>query len=199
MSNCTPPLDPDIAIVLLAAGRARRFGGDKLSAPCAGMALALWAMRAAGEAGFATRLIVVQSPAPAFAVADGWTIVENPAPEDGLASSLRMGVRAAASARRIVVALADMPLIEARHLRALALADGSVFTAYPGWRAGVPAAFPVAIFPRLLSLEGDRGAMAIAAAIAHTTLDPDDPRSLIDVDTPAALAAASAQLARRRR
>ena len=47
------------ALVLLAAGQSRRFGGDKLGAPLLGKPLALHAADALAAIPFATRIAVV--------------------------------------------------------------------------------------------------------------------------------------------
>ena len=200
MSTSTPLLDPGIALVLLAAGSARRFGGDKLSAECGGKRLIEWALEAAEKAGFVTRTIVLPVGKESLMTSvSGWQVVENPAPDEGLASSIRVAVKAVGTAQRLVIALADMPLVAPSHLRALALADGTVFTEHSAGRAGVPAAFPRSAFRQLSELKGDRGAAILAATIDHTMLSPADPSNLIDVDTPAALAQASDLLGALRR
>ncbi|MEO1968649.1 MAG: nucleotidyltransferase family protein [Sphingomonadaceae bacterium] len=200
MSTSTPLLDPGIGLVLLAAGSARRFGGDKLSAECGGKRVIDWAMEAAEDAGFVTRMIIVPTNNQSLvAGAPGWQVVDNPAPDEGLASSIRFAVKAGGTAQRLVFALADMPLVEPEHLRALALSEGTVFTAHSAGHAGVPAAFPRGAFRQLLGLKGDRGAAALAGTIDHTMLSPADPLSLIDVDTPAALTEVSDRLAAVRR
>lgn len=187
----------DVAIAVLAAGKARRFGCTKLDRICAGRPLGSWATDAAEQAGFAARYIIVGKEPPAFAkILDGWTCVFNPFAESGLASSIRSAVQAARHHHRLVIALADMPLIEPEHLSALGLPTEIAFTAYPDGSRGVPAAFPAHCFDRLMQI--DTGAAQADWGIQVITIKPPCPDSLIDVDTEESLVIASGVLARRR-
>lgn len=182
----------ETAIALLAAGRASRFGGGKLDAPCAGKPLGLWAVEAAERAGFERRLIVVPEPAPRFAqTLEGWTAIPNRDAAEGIAASIRHAVAAAGGARRLVIALADMPLVAPDHLHALATGNGSLFTTYPTGRAGVPAAFDASAWPALSAVTGDRGAASAFPGAPAITVDP---ATLIDVDSAADLAEAERRL-----
>lgn len=187
------PLPPSITFVLLAAGSGSRFGGGKLLAPLAGQPLWHHAADAAARAGFATRIMVTRDDGPA--APDGWQRIVNAAPDEGIASSIRAGVAAAGGADRIVLALADMPFVDPAHLRALALADGTVFTAQPDGGRGIPAGFGRAAFAVLSSLTGDRGAGG--AAWRDAKVLSADPGSLRDIDTPADLGAADLQRAQK--
>ena len=201
MSTSKPsPLDTAIALVLLAAGQSNRFGSDKLSQPLGGATVAAWSLAAAERAGFATKVMVVSPGRAPYADAlTGWRVATNPDAGEGIASSIRAGIGAVPQATRLVFALADMPLVEPAHLRALALAPAVAFTDYSGGRAGVPAGFPASAFPLLLGLEGDRGAASLLPMLDRHKLIRTDPGSLVDVDTPAALARASELLELRAR
>ena len=191
MSGFGPAPDADTAIALLAAGLASRFGGGKLDAPVAGKPLGRWAVEAAEAAGFQKRILVVGPVAPRFAQScEGWTLTINEAPGEGLSGSIAVAVRAASemSATRLVIALTDMPLMSARHLQAIAAAETTAFTGYPGGRPGVPAAFSESLFARLEALGDDEGAAAIAGEIKHAIISPGDDLLLRDVDTPDDLA-----------
>lgn len=182
-------LDPSIAIAVLAAGRARRFGAPKLDAPCAGKALGDWVLDAAEQAGFAQRLIIVPPEQPCFLTSRrGWRTIENRQPDEGLASSIRHAVEAATDANRLVIVLADMPLVDAAHLRALATARGVVFTAYPEGGSGVPAAFPSTAFAALARLSGQEGAATAFAKTVTSQHISIGATMLTDVDTPEDLA-----------
>ena len=54
-----PPLDPSIALILLAAGRSERFGSDKLTVLFRGRPLWEWAAAAAESAGFESLYLVI--------------------------------------------------------------------------------------------------------------------------------------------
>ncbi len=192
MSSYAPPLDPSIAFALLAAGRSERFGGGKLEASFAGKPLWRWAADTAAAAGFATRFVIVPDPPMQLDAAEGWTIAVNSNADCGIASSIALACSLATDCRRLVIGLADMPFVEAGHLRALAMAEGVAFTSYHSGREGVPTGFPREAFATLASLQGDRGAATLPWA-NRVAITPTSPASLIDIDTPEDLERAQAQ------
>lgn len=192
MSASAPPLDPSIAFALLAAGRSKRFGGGKLQAMLGDKPLWRWAADTAEAAGFVTRfLIVAEPPLPE---AEGWRIAVNSDADIGIATSIALACSLARGCRKLVFGLADMPLVEPAHLRALAMANGVAFTCYPSGGEGVPAGFPSAAFASLGSLQGDRGAAGMDWGVDKITVAPASPDSLLDIDTPQNLERARARL-----
>lgn len=186
-------LPPSVALILLAAGSGKRFGGAKQVASLAGRPLWQHAAAAAEAAGFVTRFVVAPPDLPIEAA--GWQTVVNRRSASGIASSIAAGIRAAGDAERVVIALADMPYVGADHLRALGMAEDVVFTAQGDERRGIPAAFPRAAFARLLMLSGDQGAAALAwpdSAVLEIAA-----ASLRDIDTPLDLMAASKENVRK--
>ncbi|MBD58748.1 MAG: hypothetical protein CL808_01315 [Citromicrobium sp.] len=196
MSGSALVLDPSITLALLAAGQSRRFDGAKLEAMLGDRPLWHHAACAAERAGFRSRLLVCRAGAsPAFA-REGWRVVENPEADRGIGSSIRAAVQASGAASRLVVMLADMPFVESRHLRALALASETVFSRYPDGSGGVPAGFSRADFGRLTGLESG-GAQQLAREGRGRALAPAEDRSLVDVDTRDDLARARQIIAER--
>ncbi|MAM37235.1 MAG: MobA-related protein [Erythrobacter sp.] len=181
-----PPLEPDIALVLLAAGRSERFGSDKLFASFRGKALWEWAAEAAEDAGFANLYMVVAERSQLLC-RKGWRPVINPHAEQGMGTSIAAGVDAGSAHRRIVIALADMPMVGPHHLRLLAEGSGTVFTRQADGTPGSPAAFGQESFAALRSLKGDRGARSLSFPEA-SIVDPGDRRIVLDIDTPSELA-----------
>lgn len=171
------------AIAILAAGRGVRFGGGKLDSDCAGRPLAHWALEAAQAAGFQRHILVVRPDRPAFASGlTGWEVVENPQAACGLASSVRIAASAAKGYRRLVLALADMPLVTPAHLAALRDEDHVAFTRYPDGSRGVPAGFSADALHLLRQIEGS--AAAVDWPLPVTLIAPPSPGTLRDVDTP---------------
>ena len=89
-----PPIDPEVGFILLAAGRGKRFGRDKLTQDFRGQPLWSWGARAAEEAGFAQRYIV-SGPHSAIPARSGWHTVTNDNAAEGMGTSIAAGVRAA--------------------------------------------------------------------------------------------------------
>jgi molybdenum cofactor cytidylyltransferase len=177
----------DCALVLLAAGLSRRFGGDKLSADLAGRPLGLHGAATLASLPLAERIAVIGGGGPDYA-ALGFRIVRNPDPGAGQAGSLRLGVRAAreSGAAAVLIALADMPFVTSDHVRRLLAAGGEdvVVASSDGARRSPPALFGRGWFDRLEQVSGDQGARALLREAAVVAADP---RELVDVDTPAAL------------
>lgn len=192
----------EIAVVLLAAGRSRRHPGqNKLVRKLDGLALGLHAARTIAGLDLGTR-IAVCSKATRDLMADfaalGFETAWNEDPDQGLASSLAIGVRAALAheARAVLVCLADMPFVTAAHLRDLiARLDPAAGVTMVGSRpAGSDVVMPPAVFAgdaigRLLALEGDRGAGPLLRQGMAVEAAADELR---DLDDPAAFAAAEA-------
>ena len=175
------------ALVLLAAGKSTRFGGDhsKLDEPLAGHPLGLHAALALAEIPFKARVAVVSRCRIDYA-AHGFAVIENHDRVGDMASSLRLGVARAQEegATAILVALADMPHITAAQVRRLLdAADGNdtvVASASSGAPPRPPALFGRDLFARLLSLTGDHGARDLIRAGRQVEVSAAE---LIDIDT----------------
>jgi molybdenum cofactor cytidylyltransferase len=181
--------------ILLAAGSASRFGGNKLLAPLPdGTALAIQAARTL-RAVLPDTIAVVRSaadPLTPLLRAEGlrYTVCADAA--EGMGASLRCGVLASVDADAWVIALADMPFVQGHSIGAVvaALVQGAVLTApFHEGRRGHPVGFSSRLRESLLGLRGDIGAREIVAACARelTPVHVDDPGVLHDVDMPADL------------
>ena len=178
-------LEPQqVALVLLAAGRSRRFDGDKLSEPFLDKPLAFHVVTALAKVPFLTRIAIVSDTALDFG-ALGYQVIENPDPSFGQARSLCLGVEAAkqAGAEAVLVALADMPRVTAAHIhRLFDRADGpaTIVASSDGATPMPPALFGRDMFDGLLSLEGDEGARQLIRRGHHVVASPAE---LVDIDT----------------
>ncbi|RKS73353.1 molybdopterin-guanine dinucleotide biosynthesis protein A [Actinomadura pelletieri DSM 43383] len=102
----------DFDAVLLAGGRARRFGADKPAAPVGGRTLLEWAASAAAGA---DRLIVV---GPRRDVLPGAVVVREDPPGAGPVPALRTGL-AEVRAPWLVLLAADLPFLRPAHVARL--------------------------------------------------------------------------------
>lgn len=114
-------------------------------------------------------------------------VVHNPDWKEGIASSIRAGLRAVPqSASGVMIVLADQPLITTHALLKLMAA----WTANPDCRVasqyesamGVPAIFPRKDFEQLMELNGDEGAKLLLNEAKNVTA-VSMPEAAIDLDT----------------
>lgn len=181
-----------LAIALLAAGGATRFGGGKLDAMAAGKPLGRWALDAALALPHERLAVVVGDAAPEFA--RGCEVLVNGRAAEGLGTSAALAAHWAAGSDALLILLADMPLVSSEALGKLASAKGPAAVAYPGGMPGAPACFPAALFPALEALDGDSGAAQVLRGLADVTLIETSPEELRDVDRPEDLADVEALL-----
>ena len=140
----------ETAALLLCAGLSRRFGpGNKLLAPLRGRPLVAHAASVAAALPFATRVAVVppgEAELRELLQSFGFETVENPRPEEGKDSSLRLGLAdcLGRNARGIMVLLGDMPHVEPAHIRALCIAasDGQAAISLADGIGSPPTLFP---------------------------------------------------------
>lgn len=178
-------LEPaQVALILLAAGRSRRFNGDKLAEQFLDKPLAFHVVTALEHVPFKMRIAIVSETALDFA-ALGYQVIRNPDPSLGQARSLCFGVEAAqaAGAEAVLVALADMPRVTATHIhRLFNAADGpaTIVASSDGTRPMPPALFGRDMFDELMNLEGDEGARRLVKRGRHVVTSPAE---LVDIDT----------------
>ena len=166
-----------IAAIVLAAGASTRLGEPKQLIAIGGETLLERAVRTAREAGCAPVVVVLGADAEWIRercdLGDGLVIV-NLDWEEGMASSIRIGVAAVHGADGVVLMTCDQPAVTAGHLRKLTATGEITASAYAG-RRGVPAA----AVPALMRLTGDAGARELLRDAATVELAGGE----LDVDT----------------
>jgi CTP:molybdopterin cytidylyltransferase MocA/SAM-dependent methyltransferase len=114
---------PPIAAVVLAAGAGSRFGGKKLLAPLEGRPILQHVLDRLEAAGLDDVVVVVGDDAGELEAGIDWGAAQrvvNPAPDEGLSSSLKVGIGAVPDeADGALITLGDQPLLPARAIRAL--------------------------------------------------------------------------------
>jgi molybdenum cofactor cytidylyltransferase len=196
-----------VGLIVLAAGRSTRMGGDnKLLCDVGGEPM----VRRVAATALASRarpvhVVVGHQGAQVKAALAGLdvTCIDNPDYASGLSSSLKAGI--ASLPKQLVgalVVLGDMPSIHVADLERLlevfdaAAARAIVVPVHNGQR-GNPVLWPADLFAQLMQLAGDAGARQLFAShaerIAEVTLE--HAAVLMDVDTPESLAQLRARLA----
>jgi molybdenum cofactor cytidylyltransferase len=187
------PGNAGIALILLAAGASTRLGRPKQLLLFRGRSLLRHATETA--LGSVCRPVVVvlgalADPLQTELTALPVTVAMNPAWAEGMAKSIRAGLKEVSSKTpgpdAVVIMLCDQPLITAGMLDRLVIMHrssgmGIVASEYKG-ALGAPALFARRYFPDLGALEGDQGARRIIvnhkADLARISL----PEAAFDVD-----------------
>lgn len=175
----------NLAAIVLAAGTARRFGSDKLSARFMGRPLVQHAIQAARAAPVG-RVIVVAAPALDIGTWDGSPPLDiMRIRSNALSTSLKTGVDAARGADGVFIFLGDMPLIPHDIAGRLAGILKNHFAAIPrhAGRAGHPVLLSRCAFGPIARLEGDHGAGKLLRQRDDVAFEECcDPGVLVDVD-----------------
>ena len=190
-----------VGAVLLAAGAGERMGGrPKALLELGGVPLVLRQLIALSGAGVDEVALVLGHHGDAIEAAVRHfpiTLVRNPSPDDGQASSVRLGLQALSPRLdAVVVALADQPLIDAQDIVALISAfrkRGEAAMVVPRVRRADGATAPgnPVMFDAALREEWLAGAADLACRKWREKhpervhwLDTDNQRYALDVDTP---------------
>lgn len=171
-----------VAGIILAAGASRRLGRPKQAVILHNETLLQRAIRVAHAARLSPLAVVI---ADEILVAEvrthGAIALLNPESHEGMASSIRTGVRWAqqSGAAGAVLMTCDQVAVTPEHLAALCeRTDEPAGSAYAG-KIGVPAYFPAAMFQALLELRGDIGARHL---LVHARAIPTEALAF-DIDT----------------
>ncbi len=186
-----------LTAIVLGAGASRRFGSAKQLLEFEGETLIHRAARTALS--IAPTVVVIPdrnsghvtaeiSAAIREALSDlKVLIVENPGAGEGMASSIRAGVRACDG--DLLITLGDQPRVTVAHFLALVQAGVAIAATSYDTIAGVPAFFSARFRPELLELRGDGGARPLftrhadllrTVSFAEAALDIDEPYDATD-------------------
>jgi molybdenum cofactor cytidylyltransferase len=179
-----------IAGILLAAGSSTRFGRQKLLQPYRGELLVRKTARCFLDAGLQP-VVAVVSHDPAFGDALAGlplTVVENAHPEDGISSSIAVGLRALPEATSAaLIGVADQPYLTAEAVAELvhAFSPGRIVVPRFGDHRGNPPVFDRKFFAELMELRGDRGGQVVVNANPGAIIEVNLAESIgKDVDRP---------------
>lgn len=175
-----------IGAIVLAAGEGTRFGGDKVTATLRGTPVVRHVVDRLLEAQLAPIVVIAAPGAEALRAAvagTGVAVVENPARDEGLSASLRLGVESLPEGvAGFVVALGDQPGIDAAVIARMVAAwrdsnAAAVVPAYADGR-GNPVLFDDTMRRHLAGLTGDAGARDLLERMGDRVV-------VVSVDTPA--------------
>jgi molybdenum cofactor cytidylyltransferase len=189
-----------VVAIIVAAGESRRLGQPKQLALIAGEPLLQRAIRCAREACVSSVFVVLGAHREVIENSIDFgsaKIVMNNDWEEGLASSIRSGVKTvqceAPTAEGMLLMTCDQPRVTADHLRRLIMmsyaqaAPTAIASTYGGTR-GIPAVFPRQAIGDLLALRGDKGARALLARPPWPMISIPLAGGEVDIDLPEDLA-----------
>lgn len=188
-----------IGAVLLAAGSGSRLGGrPKSLLELGGVPLIRRQLIALSGAGVDEVVVVLGHHAPAIEAAVREfpvTLARNPSPDDGQASSVRVGLSAlTGKLDAVIVALADQPLVNAQDITALISAfkkrgDAAMVVPRVDGEPGNPVIFEAALRDEWLAGDVNGACRRWREANPQRVrwFDTDNSRYRIDIDTPADL------------
>ena len=184
--------DSNMHTLVLAAGSASRFGSPKQLARIGGQMLLQRAVSQATEVSGHAVIVVLGAHAEQISPLlrrSSATVEINRHWEEGLASSLRLGIqRLPGSCEGVLVTLADQAAVTTFDLQRLASAwrrqpDWLIAASYEG-HTGVPAVFPSWCFGDFAALRGDAGARSILARHSDRCMRIPMPNAAVDIDRP---------------
>ena len=205
--------DRDVIPLILAAGRGERMGGPKALLPLGGMSALERVLATAAAAGLGPAVVVLgfaaEEAAPLLTAHYTRTphlpppiAVRNPAPERGQTSSVQVGLAAVPGAAEAVALWpVDHPLVQVDDVAALlaearAHPECTIVLPSHASRAGHPALLRRQLFPAILALAPEtplRDFVRTECPRTAFVVRPTD-AVLVDLDTPADLAAARRRL-----
>lgn len=184
-----------IAALLLAAGKASRYGSLKQLVEIDGVPMVRRVAQTALAAGVPLTVVIGAGGESLRAALAGLPlqIVENHDWATGMGGSIALGVRAvqATPVDALLILLADQVLIDAADLQAICAAHAAdpqaIIAADHGDAAGPPCLFPSRDFAALGALSGPAGARRLLRDQSDRVRRLDLPHARLDVDTPADL------------
>jgi molybdenum cofactor cytidylyltransferase len=179
-----------LAAVVLAAGRARRFGSTKQLVLLDQVPMVRWVVDTVRKAPVDAVVLATGHDAPAVHAAAGSDfLLVNENYDAGMGSTLALAAQALGpTTDGILVCLADQPQVPASHLALLRAAwdghpDRIVATAFAE-SLGPPVVFGSQYFQALGALEGDTGAKALFSAAGDELLTVKLEAAATDIDRP---------------
>jgi len=178
-----------ITAVVLAAGASTRMGEPKALLCTPDGRRYVEAIADTARTGGCDEVLVVLGPPHGEAIraalsAAPLRVAWNPNPERGMLSSVQAGLGGVAG--DALIWPVDIPFVAVATVRTLVMHGGTIVVPLQNGRGGHPLRLARAHFAEVMTLDPARGLKALLEAHAAevTRLPVDDPKVLVDVDTP---------------
>ena len=182
-------------LIILAAGASSRLGTPKQNLIYQGQTLLQRAIHTALTSACCEKIVVVLGANEGVIRPNIFdhqiNITYNPNWQEGIASSIRLGItelqKLEPNITAAILMVCDQPFVDPLLIYQLTERkaennNGIIACAYKD-TLGVPALFDVSYFPRLLMLQGKEGAKKLIKAFSHDVLPVAFPLGAIDIDT----------------
>lgn len=185
----------NVAIVILAAGAASRMGQPKQLLPINGKSLIKYITEIAMDtACYPVTVVLGANRQLIRGELDKMpiTVIDNPKWEDGMASSIKMGLigtyMTAKEIEAVIFLTVDMPYISSELInklieKAIQNPDSQIIASKYDGQIGIPVLFKRSIFNDLLDLSGEQGAKKVILQHLNNTKTIDFPEGKFDLDT----------------
>lgn len=181
----------NLYVIILAAGASRRMGSIKQLLEWQNQSLLEHAIRIARTFLNGRVIVVLGAHAETIQAAidlNNVSTIFNPDWQEGIASSIRMGIQALPeTATAALILLSDQPLIRPNLVQNLLTGwqnePARIVACQYGDSVGVPVIFPAGYFRRLLELKGDQGAKRLLLEFDGSLLKIPLPEAPLDIDT----------------
>lgn len=184
-----------IGCVIMAAGNARRFGSNKLTASLDGRSLILRALESIPADGFHAVVVVTQYPEiMRLAESFRFSAIYNPHPDHGVSQTIHLGLTGLRDCDGVLFLVADQPFLRQESITALVRIwkqrpEKIAALSHNGIR-GNPCLFPARLFPELMELTGDHGGSTVIRRHEEDLILLEaEAQELTDVDTQETLSA----------
>lgn len=183
----------NISLILLAAGESSRLGSPKQLLMYKGKNLMQHAINLAQTLGMETVIVLGAFMEEILGQVDilGTNVVENVGWSEGLASSIRCGLRNVLETNpeteAVILVLCDQPFLKAEILHEIVekyhSSGQSIVHCSYGDVSGPPTLFHKSLFPYLMALKGGQGAKKVVDMFPNQVAYVDFPKGRLDIDT----------------
>ncbi len=177
-----------ISAIVLAAGLSRRMGCNKLLLELNGRPLLEHTLELIDKLGFVQKiLITTRKTEEAVQIPSGFVTAYNDCAENGLSSSLKLGV-GLATCDYYMFFLADMPLLSEATVREIIaeVEPNKIILPIVDDNPANPVIFPKSLRQELLNVSGDKGGRGVIQAHKDCvkTVRFANSRAFMDIDNP---------------
>lgn len=187
-----------VAAIIIAAGPSSRLGQPKQLVTLDDETLLQRTIRIAQEAGANPVFVVLGAHREQIESRTDFSssiVVTNPDWEEGMASSIRVGIESLdkqPETAGVLLLICDQLAVTAEHLGQMLVAfeqnpSNLIASRYAGKR-GIPAIFPSTAFAKLLALRGDKGARELLSGPDQRVIEVPLENGGFDIDSPQDLA-----------